>query len=182
MKNWFKGYSDLIFINLFTLIIGLILFYCLGNKIEIIGAVLATGISLSFGVRQYKMENDKMFKELFENFNSRYDIKFNNKLNEIDAIVMHAPGTIKGDQSEFRAIEKVFGNNIPLLTTNKWKIGHTFGSSGMLSLELAILMLQNNTLIESPFYPNKKPTTPLKKILVNAVGFGGNAVSVVVSI
>ena len=27
-----------------------------------------------------------MFKELFENFNSRYDIKFNNKLNEIDAI------------------------------------------------------------------------------------------------
>lgn len=103
-------------------------------------------------------------------------------LNEIDAIVMHAPGTIKGDQSEFRAIEKVFGNNIPLLTTNKWKIGHTFGSSGMLSLELAILMLQNNTLIESPFYPNKKPTTPLKKILVNAVGFGGNAVSVVVSI
>ena len=86
MKNWFKGYSDLIFINLFTLIIGLILFYCLGNKIEIIGAVLATGISLSFGVRQYKMENDKMFKELFENFNNRYDIKFNNKLNEIDAI------------------------------------------------------------------------------------------------
>ena len=82
-------------------------------------------------------------------------------LNEIDAIVMHAPGTIKGDQSEFRAIEIIFGNNIPLLTTNKWKIGHTFGSSGMLSLELAILMLQNNTLIESPFYPNKKPTTQI---------------------
>ena len=32
------------------------------------------------------MEDDKMFKELFEIFNSRYDIKFNNKLNEIDAI------------------------------------------------------------------------------------------------
>jgi len=85
MKNWFKSYSDLILINLFTLIIGLLLFIYFGNKTEIIGAVLATGISLSFGVRQYKMENDKMFKELFENFNSRYDIKFNNKLNEIDA-------------------------------------------------------------------------------------------------
>ena len=103
-------------------------------------------------------------------------------LNEIDAIVMHAPGTIKGDLSEFKAIEKVFKKNIPLLTTNKWKIGHTFGSSGMLSLELAILMLQNNVFIESPFYPNKKPTTPLKKILVNAVGFGGNAVSVIISL
>ena len=86
MKNWLKTYSDLIFINLFTLVISLLLFYYLGNKIEIIGAVLATGISLSFGVRQYKMENDKMFKELFENFNNKYDIKFNNKLNEIDAI------------------------------------------------------------------------------------------------
>src|SRR5690606_14686190 len=39
--------------------------------------------------------------------------------NEVDAIVMHAPGTIKGDLSEFRAIEKVFGENLPLLTSNK---------------------------------------------------------------
>lgn len=58
---------------------------------------------------------------------------------DIDAIVMHAPGTIKGDLSEYNAIRKVFGNELPLLTGNKWKIGHTFGSSGLLSLELAIL-------------------------------------------
>lgn len=86
MINWIKKYSDIIFINLLTLIISIILFVYFGNKIEIIGAVLATGISISFGMRQYKMENDKMFKELFESFNNRYDVKFNNKLNEIDAI------------------------------------------------------------------------------------------------
>src|SRR5690606_11620814 len=48
----------------------------------------------------------------------------NTDKSSVDVIVMHAPGTIKGDVSEYRAIEKVFGNTIPLLTTNKWKIGH----------------------------------------------------------
>ena len=41
-------------------------------------------------------------------------------LSEVDAIVMHAPGTIKGDLTEYKAIEKVFGSQLPLLTTNKW--------------------------------------------------------------
>lgn len=99
---------------------------------------------------------------------------------EIDAIVMHAPGTIKGDLTELRAIEKVFCEHIPLLTTNKWKIGHTFGASGILSLELALLMMQHNTFIGVPFGENKKQSKPLKKILINAVGFGGNAVSILI--
>ncbi len=100
----------------------------------------------------------------------------------VDAIVMHAPGTIKGDSTEYKAIEKVFGKNKPLLTTNKWKIGHTFGASGMLSVEMAILMLQHNHFIGVPFVMSQIQTKPLQKILVNAVGFGGNAVSVLLSI
>jgi 3-oxoacyl-(acyl-carrier-protein) synthase len=100
--------------------------------------------------------------------------------NEVDAIVMHAPGTIKGDLSEFRAIEKVFGENLPLLTSNKWKIGHTFGASGALSIELALLMLQHQKFIGIPFVLSKKPVKPLQKILINAVGFGGNAVSILI--
>jgi 3-oxoacyl-(acyl-carrier-protein) synthase len=30
-------------------------------------------------------------------------------INDVDAIVMHAPGTIKGDMAEYKAIEQVFG-------------------------------------------------------------------------
>lgn len=101
-------------------------------------------------------------------------------LESVDTIVMHAPGTIKGDLTELRAIEKVFGSNLPLLTTNKWKIGHTFGASGMLSLELALLMLQNDTFIETPFSESKKQDKSIKRVLVNAVGFGGNAVSILI--
>jgi 3-oxoacyl-(acyl-carrier-protein) synthase len=106
----------------------------------------------------------------------------NTKLSEVDAIVMHAPGTIKGDLSEYKAIQKIFGNDLPLLTTNKWKIGHTFGASGMLSIEMAILMLQNQTFIGVPFAEAKTEKKPLRKIMVNAVGFGGNAVSVLLSL
>ena len=76
-------------------------------------------------------------------------------VDDIDAIVMHAPGTIQGDKTEFEAIKKVFGNQLPLLTSNKWKVGHTFATSGLLSVELAILMLQNQYFIETPFYKNQ---------------------------
>jgi 3-oxoacyl-(acyl-carrier-protein) synthase len=106
----------------------------------------------------------------------------NTNLSEVDAIVMHAPGTIKGDLTEYKAIQKVFGDNLPLLTTNKWKIGHTFGASGMLSIEMAILMLQKQIFIGVPFAEAQFQKKPLKKIMVNAVGFGGNAVSVLLSL
>jgi len=112
----------------------------------------------------------------------------NTPLSEVDAIVMHAPGTIKGDLTEYRAIEKVFGSSMPLLTTNKWKIGHTFGASGLLSVEMAILMLQHNQFVGVPFLKDTNPFSvqnaerDMKKVLVNAVGFGGNAVSVLLSL
>lgn len=99
---------------------------------------------------------------------------------EIDAVVMHAPGTIKGDATELLAIQKVFGHPLPLLTNNKWQTGHTFGASGILSVEMAVLMLRKQQFIGVPF-GEAQIQKPLRKILVNAVGFGGNAVSVVVS-
>ncbi|MBW4361115.1 beta-ketoacyl synthase N-terminal-like domain-containing protein [Flavobacterium taihuense] len=103
-------------------------------------------------------------------------------ISDVDAIVMHAPGTIKGDLTEYKAIQKVFGENLPLLTTNKWKIGHTFGASGILSMEMAILMMQHNKFIGVPFAKAQKQKKPIKKVLVNAVGFGGNAVSLLLSL
>ncbi len=100
---------------------------------------------------------------------------------EIDVIVMHAPGTIKGDQSEINAIQKIFCNKTPFLTTNKWKVGHTFGTSGLLSLELGVFILQHKKAIEVPFAKKQEQPKKITKVLVNAVGFGGNAVSVLLT-
>lgn len=105
----------------------------------------------------------------------------NTNITDVDAIVMHAPGTLKGDTSEYKAIVKVFGKNHPMLTTNKWKVGHTFGASGMLNMELAILMMQHNRFIPVPFAEAQVPRKEIRKVLINAVGFGGNAVSVLLS-
>ena len=106
----------------------------------------------------------------------------NTDISEVDVIVMHAPGTRVGDLSEMKAIEKVFGNNLPLLTSNKWKIGHTFGASGMLSVELALLMIREQHFVGIPFTDRISKKAKIRKVLVNAVGFGGNAVSVLLSI
>jgi 3-oxoacyl-(acyl-carrier-protein) synthase len=116
----------------------------------------------------------------------------NTDLSEVDVIVMHAPGTKAGDLTEYKAIQKVFtssvrpsvsgGNDLPMLTTNKWKIGHTFGASGMLSIEMGILMMQHQEFIGVPFTEVQKPRKKIRKVLVNSVGFGGNAVSVLLSI
>lgn len=106
----------------------------------------------------------------------------NTDLTQVDAIVMHAPGTKAGDLTEYKAILKVFGSNLPLLTSNKWKIGHTFGTSGMMSIELALLMMQHQEFIEVPFAKIQKPRKQIRKVLINSVGFGGNAVSILLGI
>ena len=82
---------------------------------------------------------------------------------EVDAVIMHAPGTIKGDSSEYNAIKEVFGVNMPQMTTNKWKIGHTFATSGMLNLELGVLMMQNNKMISVPYIDQQIEVGILKK-------------------
>lgn len=72
----------------FTLIIfcsfalALVLFK-LTNKSEILAATLATGISIAIGLRQTRVESDKLFKELFLHYNNIYATKFNNELARI---------------------------------------------------------------------------------------------------
>ncbi len=100
-------------------------------------------------------------------------------LTSVDAIVMHAAGTQKGDEAELKAIQHCF-EEVPLITTNKWKIGHSFGASGAMSLEMALLMLKHNKFIPNPFFQQENTDKNLQHIMVNAVGFGGNAVSLIV--
>jgi 3-oxoacyl-(acyl-carrier-protein) synthase len=101
-------------------------------------------------------------------------------LQSVDVVILHSPGTLQGDSSEMHAIEALFGSNKPLLTCNKWKIGHSLGASGALSIEMALLMLQHDRFIDVPYLPKQNQIRSLRKILVNATGFGGNAVSIVI--
>ena len=58
-------------------------------------------------------------------------------------------------------------------------IGHTLGASGIMSVEMAVLMLQKQEFIENPLYKNGRIPKKIDSVMVNAVGFGGNSVSLI---
>jgi 3-oxoacyl-(acyl-carrier-protein) synthase len=103
-------------------------------------------------------------------------------ISNVDAIITHAPGTIHGDASELSAIYKVFGDVHPILLSNKWMIGHTFGASAALSVELGIHILHNQEYSDFP-YPVRVSFAQkeINNIMINAAGFGGNCASLILS-
>lgn len=103
----------------------------------------------------------------------------------IDAIITHAPGTIQGDSSEVNAIKKIFGNEHPQLCNNKWQIGHSLGASAAVNLYMAMEILNSGKLPQIPYLKNSQinprdNTAKPQRILINASGFGGNCVSILV--
>jgi len=106
---------------------------------------------------------------------------------KIDVVVCHSPGTIRGDRSEWNALCSVFGENMPSLASNKWKLGHTLGASGGLSLEMALLMLIHQQSFPIPYLDDQKSSATfsgkrIRNVMVNAQGFGGNAISIIVGL
>lgn len=102
-------------------------------------------------------------------------------MDSIDAIITHSPGTIKGDQAEYNAILKIFGEQHPALCNNKWQIGHTLGASGAMSVAMALQMFKEDQIYKIPYLQesvcNPRKISIPKRILINATGFGGNTVS-----
>jgi 3-oxoacyl-(acyl-carrier-protein) synthase len=148
----------------------------LGEKENALGYIIGIGYATDELEHNISISNEAIC------FQKSMMMALNNiPLDEVDVIVMHAPGTLKGDTSEYKAIQLLFSNNLPMLTTNKWKIGHTFGASGILSLEFALMMMQQNTFVGIPYVFEPNPRKNIRNVLINAVGFGGNAVSVIVS-
>ena len=97
----------------------------------------------------------------------------------IDVVCMHAPGTILGDQAEMVAVSSVFGaNNVPALYPVKAYTGHTFGASGVMGVLAGIACLEEP--LPMPAYLLGGGYTPVaKRVMVNAAGFGGQAVSLI---
>ena len=102
----------------------------------------------------------------------------------VDAVVLHSPGTPAGDVAERRALCAVFGADVPALTSNKWLLGHTLGASAALSLDFAGHLLLTQTWPAPPPGTDltAAPRRPIRRVLVNAAGFGGNAASALLTL
>lgn len=101
------------------------------------------------------------------------------QVSKVDLVICHAPGTLKGDQAEINAIDRLFKHR-PILYSTKHLTGHTLGASGAISMYIANLILKHQFTPNFP-YPNNLniPTkSQINTILINAVGFGGNATSI----
>ena len=104
-------------------------------------------------------------------------------LERVDAVVTHTPGTSLGDRAELNAVRGTFGDELPVLTSNKWILGHTLGASGVLGIEYALFILRHQRWVEYPYPVGfKNEPRPIATVMVNSVGFGGNAGSVVVAL
>jgi 3-oxoacyl-[acyl-carrier-protein] synthase II len=100
----------------------------------------------------------------------------------IDAVATHMPGTLGGDRAEAEALRAIFGDTPPPGVNNKWILGHCLGASGALSMEMALLMLTHEQIVEVPYLaPGARLPVPINRVMVNAAGFGGGALSLILS-
>jgi 3-oxoacyl-[acyl-carrier-protein] synthase-1 len=111
---------------------------------------------------------------------------------DVDYINAHGTGTPNNDLSEGKAIERLFGDKIPPVSSTKAFTGHTTSAAGGVEAIISILALQNNFLPanlnfqekieELSFVPVRaKKFSPLQHVLSNSFGFGGNDTSLVFS-
>jgi len=110
---------------------------------------------------------------------------------EIDYINAHGTGTPNNDASESQAMMRLFGENVPPVSSTKPFTGHTTSASGSIEAVFCILALQNGFLpvnlnwsqaMEDGIVPVSQPTKKaLKHVLCNAFGFGGNDSSLLIS-
>lgn len=111
---------------------------------------------------------------------------------EIDYINAHATSTQAGDASEAKAINEVFGDSKPYVSSTKSMTGHECWMAGASEIVYSMLMMQNNFIapninFENPDEDSAKlnlvKNTLEKNInvfLSNSFGFGGTNSSIVV--
>ncbi|MEI6174744.1 MAG: beta-ketoacyl-[acyl-carrier-protein] synthase family protein [Bacteroidota bacterium] len=109
----------------------------------------------------------------------------------IDYINAHGTGTDNNDLSEGRAIERLFGDRIPMVSSTKPFTGHTTSAAGSTEAILSILCLQHQVIwpnlnfsqriSELSFSPVEKliSNVPVNAVMSNSFGFGGNDTSLV---
>ena len=113
--------------------------------------------------------------------------------NDIDYINMHGTGTRNNDNAEGLAIQSIFKDKIPKLSSTKSFTGHTLGASGAVEAVFSALAIKHgivfpNYSFEQPMenlniIPERtfKKNQEIKYVMSNSFGFGGNCSSLIFS-
>ena len=108
----------------------------------------------------------------------------------IDYINAHGTSTPAGDPPEIAAIRRVFGEQMPKISSTKSLSGHSLGAAGVHEAIYSLLMLDNDFICasanidnldpeigEAPIVTKREDGAGINAVLSNSFGFGGtNAV------
>ena len=111
---------------------------------------------------------------------------------DIQYVNAHGTGTPNNDLSESVALQRVFGGEIPPVSSTKSFTGHTTSASGSVEAVICILAMNRQFLPpnlnwETPMEGGIIPVTgshssvELRHVMSNAFGFGGNDSSIILS-
>jgi 3-oxoacyl-[acyl-carrier-protein] synthase II len=172
----------------------------------------ASGFMLGEGACYVTLENDTQAFErnanvyaYIENYNQVYcpenceqtetlaeciQNTLKNNTQGVDLIISDACGNCEWDAIQAEAIQKVFGENTPKVTSNKPSIGQTIGASGAFNVLEGILSLSNQAV--APITEVNQPVKDLNlvteyteqeinKVLVLSYDPNGNMASMLIS-
>ena len=118
---------------------------------------------------------------------------------DIDYVNAHGTGTPNNDASESAALRRIFGVKMPPVSSTKAFTGHTTSASGSIEAVFCLLALQEGFIPPQLHLHTPDPAciipchtaasscqaerseAPLRHILSNAFGFGGNDTSLIFS-
>jgi len=108
---------------------------------------------------------------------------------EIDYVNLHGTGTVINDKVEGTAVSAVFGSSVPCSSTKGWT-GHTLGAAGITEAVICALCIAEGFLpgnlnmetVDPDFRCDVLAASreqPVRRIVSNSFGFGGNNCSLV---
>ena len=110
---------------------------------------------------------------------------------DIDYVNAHGTGTPNNDQSESVALQRVFGSDLPPVSSTKGFTGHTTSASGSIEAVICLLAIHHgfipaNLGFAHPMSDGIVPSIgadgcQLRHVLCNSFGFGGNDSAIVLS-
>ena len=110
----------------------------------------------------------------------------------IDYVNTHGTATPAGDIVELRSLRKIFGDDVPPISSTKSLSGHALGAAGVHEAIYCLLMMQGSFISASanienieeeadayPIVRQVKENATLKTVLSNSFGFGGTNASLI---
>ncbi|MCJ7830034.1 MAG: beta-ketoacyl synthase chain length factor, partial [Desulfobacterales bacterium] len=109
----------------------------------------------------------------------------------IDYVNLHGTGTLDNDLAEARAVNALFNDRMPPLSSTKGAMGHTLAAAGAIEAVIGALCIDQDLVPANVGYRNFDPLlklepvstplqAPVRTMMSNSFGFGGNNAALVI--